>query len=502
MDNHPPSPLIRGHALQPVAPQAAQISPLAAPGQGQGQGREAAQPAVPRTRGTPAQVAALRHGPSAATSPESSSQGGRGSDKKRNKKKKRKADRQAPEVEAYPCIKVEPRSPSPLNAPSYLRANKRQRQSQGQVIELEYEPSYERPLVQGPPGPYLAPQYRDEHVAAGYQGARAYPQRAVSTAVMGGDQGYGREYVDERRLPAEGHARGYGLAAPPFPYSSPRVSYHPRSVSQTFAAADGYREPASSFRDYGEGGPRLSVRPEAEAYPGPAKAGPSRLVVDAFGREYFDAAHPAVHRPSAPPGGAGEGGHVVYERLPPRAVSRHPGPEAYGEGGMVYGGGPGPAYAMPRRVVTQPAEYGPYEYRNSQQREYPAARPMGPPGELMQVGAPLQQRRPVHEGPRGYATRAASMMPVEAAGGRYEVPAGYGRMQSVRPDMGGREYAAGMHGDGPREAMPPYLGDYAPPSYQRPQAARAADEIAFIERPRGATQEIVYADDARREVYR
>ena len=31
---------------------------------------------------------------------------------------------------------------------------------------------------------------------------------------------------------------------------------------------------------------------------------------------------------------------------------------------------------------------------------------------------------------------------------------------------------------------------------------RSGEEIAFIERPRGATQEIVYADDVRREIYR
>jgi hypothetical protein len=31
---------------------------------------------------------------------------------------------------------------------------------------------------------------------------------------------------------------------------------------------------------------------------------------------------------------------------------------------------------------------------------------------------------------------------------------------------------------------------------------RGGEDIAFIEQPRGATQEIVYADDGRREVYR
>ncbi|KAM4056804.1 hypothetical protein HRG_003668 [Hirsutella rhossiliensis] len=442
VDLHPPSPLIRGHALQPVAPQPAQISPLAVPGQG----HDGPSQAVPRTRGTPA--------------PDSSSQGGRASEKRKSKRKKRKADRQAPEVEANPCIKVEPRSASPLTAPSYVRANKRQRQSQGQAIELEYESSYERPLVHGPDGQYLTRQYRDEQVSLGYDSARAHPQRAVSTALIG-DQRYGREYLDERRLPADGHVRGYGLPGPvpPYPYS-PRMAYPPRPVSQVFAG-DGYREPPRSFRD---------------AYAGQPKPPQPRMLVDAFGREYFDPSHPAVHRPNAPSVGPGEPG-LVYERLPPRAVSRHPGPEP--------------------RVVTQPAEYAPYEYRDGRHREY-QPRPMAPPGEFMEVG----DRRPVNEAPGGYATRAASMMPVEAV--RYEVPQAYGRMQSVRPEIPGHEYAPGVHAEGRREAAQPYVREYAArptEPYHRPQAPRA-DEIAFIERPRGATQEIVYADDARREVYR
>lgn len=482
-DLYPPSPLIRGHALQPVAPQPAQISPLAVTGQGQ----EGLSQAVPRTRGTPAQVAALRQEPSAVTSPESSSQGGRASDKKRGKKKKRKADRQAPEFEANPYIKVEPRSPSPLAASSYVRASKRQRQSQAQVIELEYEPSYERPLAHGPDGQYLTRPYRDGQVPLGY------PQRAVSTALMG-DQRYGREYLDERRLPADGHVRGYGLPGPVPPYTySPRMAYPARPVSQMFAG-DGYREASRSFREYTEGG-RVSVRPEGDAYAGQPKPIQPRMLVDAYGREYFDPSHPAVHRPAAPAVGPGEPG-LVYERLPPRGVSRHLGPEAYGEGGVVYGGAPA-TYVLPRRVVTQPAEYVPYDHRDGQHGEY-QTRPMAPPGDYMEAG----DRRSLHDAPRGYAMRPASMMPVEAV--RYDVPQAYGRMASVRPEIPGHGLAPGVHAEGRREAAQSFTREYtARPfdPYHRPQA-RAADEIAFIERPRGATQEIVYADDGRREVHR
>ncbi|POR39480.1 Uncharacterized protein TPAR_00324 [Tolypocladium paradoxum] len=488
VDDHPPSPLIRGHALQPVAPQPAQVSPLAVSGRGQ----EPVIPVVQRTRGTPAQIAALRNETFTVTSPDSSSQGGRGSDRKKGKRKKRKADRQAPEMEATPYIKPEPRSPSPLTAPSYIRANKRQRHSQGQVIELEYEPRYERPLALGPDAHHLTRPFRDEHVPLGYEGAGAYPQRAASTAVVN-DPRYGREYVDDRRIPGDGRYELPG--AVPLPYS-PSVAYPARPISRAFAS-DGYREPPRSYREHPEGG-RVSVRPDGDPFTGLRKPAPPTRVVDAFGCEYFDPSHPAVQRPPAPPIGPGEPG-VVYERLPPRVVSRHPGPEPYGDGGVVYGGPVAP-YAMPRRIVTQP-EYASYDYRDGPAREY-SERPMAQPGSFIEVRGPQEQRRYMDQAPRGHAARAASMLPVEAV--RYEVPQGYGRVQSVRPEAPGRDYAASVHPEMRREAMQPYAREYAAQpmeTYHEPRA-RGADEIAFIERPRGATQEIVYADDARREVYR
>ncbi|KND93350.1 hypothetical protein TOPH_02337 [Tolypocladium ophioglossoides CBS 100239] len=481
-DNHPPSPLVRGHTLQPVAPQPAQISPLAVSRRGQ----DAVNPAVQRTRGTPAQVAALRNKTSAVTSPDSSSQGGRGSDRKKSKRKKRKADRQAPEIDATPYIKPEPRSPSPLTAPSY----KRQRHSQSQVIELEYEPRYERPLALGPDAQYLTRPFRDERVPLGYEGSGAYPQRAASTTVVN-DLRYVREYIDDRRIAGDGR---YALpGAVPLPYS-PSVAYSTRPVSQAFAS-DGYREPPRPYREYPEGG-RVSVRPDGDSFTGPPKPAPPTRVVDAFGREYFDPSHPAAQRPTAPSIAPGEPG-VVYERLPPRAVSRHAGSEPYGDGGVVYGG-PAAPYAMPKRILTQP-EYASYDYRDGPPREY-SERPMAQPGSFIEVRGP-QERRYMDQAPRGYAARAASMLPVEAV--RYEVPQGYGRVQSVRPEAPGREYAASVHPEMRREAMQPYAREYAAPmeQYHQPQA-RGADEIAFIERPRGATQEIVYADDVRREVYR
>ncbi|PFH62575.1 hypothetical protein XA68_12995 [Ophiocordyceps unilateralis] len=493
IDSHPPSPLLRGRPLQqPVAPPTVQNSPLPVSGRGRGMTNLGVQ----RSRAAPAQIAALRLEPSTATSPESSSQGGRGSDKKKNKKKKRKADRQAPGMEANPFIKIEPRSSSPLAGPSYIRANKRQRQSRGQVPEAEYEPTYSRSHVRGPVDQHLSRPYRDQHAPLGYDGGRAYPQRAVSAAVIGGP-GYGREYVDDRGLPVDSQARGHGLLgpappypappypAPPYPYS-PMLAYPPRPVSHSFAT-DGFREPPRPYRELTEGG-RLSARPEGDPYAGQPKAAPPRILVDAYGREYFDSSHPPV--------GPGEPS-VLYERIPPRAVSRHPGPESYGDAGLVYGGAPA-TYAVPRRIVTQPIEYAPYEYRDGQQREYPT-RAMAPAGDMVEMGA-TTERRSMADAPREYPVGATSMMPAETL--RYEVPQAYGRVQSVRPEMPG--HAPAVHSDGRREAMQPYLREYAArpaEPYHRPQT-RAADEIAFIERPRAATQAIVYADDVRREIYR
>ncbi|KAJ6444474.1 SH3 domain containing protein [Purpureocillium lavendulum] len=489
MELHPPSPLVRSHALQPVAPQPSQVSALAFSAQDQAP----AHPPVARTGATPAQVVALRNEHSTATSPDSSSQGGKGSEKKKGRKKKRKAaDRQAPGVDVSPYIKPEPRSPSPIFAPAYIRANKRQRQSQARVVDLEYEPRFEPPPANGPEGPALSRPYRDERMPPGYEGAVAYPQRAVSNTYLG-EPRYVREYVDDRRIPPDGLVRSYGpQSAMPMQYS-PSVGYTPRQAPLALAG-DSYREPARSYGEFPGG--RVRVAPDGESFGLPPRPAPPRMVVDEHGREYYDPSHPAIQRPMASSVGPGEPG-VVYERLPPRTASRQA-PEAHGD--VVGHGGPAPpAYAvMPRRVVTQP-EYAGYDYRDSRGRDY-SARPMAPPGGFVEV-AGSHERRYFGEAP-GHVARAASMMPVDPV--RYEMPP-YGRVQSVRPEMPGREYAASVHLDSHRELAQPYVRSYgAPPvgDYRHPSHAPPGGEIAFIERPRGATQEIVYADDARREIYR
>ena len=490
MEMHPPSPLVRSHALQPLAPRPSQVSSLAVAAQE----RVPTQPTVPRTRGTPAQVAALRNEHSTATSPDSSSQGGKGSEKKKGRRKKRKADRQVPDANVSPYIKPEPRSPSPIFAPAYIRPNKRQRQAQGRVVDLEYEPRLEPPPANGHAGQVLTQPYRDERIPLGYESAGVYPQRAASMAYPG-EPRYVRQYVDDHRMPAEGHLRSYGPQSTlPVPYP-PSVGYASRQVPPPIAG-DGYREQPRAYGEFP--GDRVRVASDGESF-GPAPgAAPPRMVVDEFGREYYDPAHPAVQRPMASSVGPGEPG-VVYERLPPRTASRQAGPEPRGDGVRHSTQAP-PAYAvMPRRIVTQP-EYAGYDYRDGRGREY-SARPMAPPGEFVEVGGP-RERRYFGEAP-GHLARAASMIPVDAV--RYEMPPGYGRVQSVRPEVPGREYAASVHPDSHRELAQPYVRSYgAPPlgDYRHPSHAPPGGEIAFIERPRGATQEIVYADDARREIYR
>ena len=91
-------------------------------------------------------------------------------------------------------------------------------------------------------------------------------------------------------------------------------------------------------------------------------------------------------------------------------------------------------------------------------------------------------------------------------------------MQSVRPEAAVRQYTASVHPESRRDAGHPYVREYGPRPGEQPivrqeysarpteryyePPLRGGEEIAFIERPRGSTQEIVYADDARREIYR
>lgn len=499
VETHPPSPLVRTHDRAPVAPQ-----PAPAPSNAvEERLASGADQSVDAARGAPAQVAALRNEPIAINSPESSPQSGKGSEKKKGKKKKRKADRQAPE-EVTPYIKPEPRSPSPMPAPSYIRPSKRQRQSQRQANEVEQDGTA---VANGSPHQYEPRPYPGQPMPLGYGAAGGHPQRASSTAVIG-DAPYASTFVDDRRLPDGAYVRR--------PASPPRHIQHAPSTTYTSGRAphvavdDGYREALRAYREPYETG-RMSMRPEADPYVGQPMPPPTRIVVDSFGREYIEPPRPAMRHSVAP--GPSYGAEPVYERPPPRAVSRHPGPAPYDDRSVVYTRASS-AYPGPRRVVTQP-EYASQDYRDGRPREY-SGRPGAAPAEYVQVMAPPERQSGI-EAPREYGARAASARPMEPV--RYDMPRDYGRVQSVRPEAPPQDFAGAVHPDGRRETAQPYVMEYGPrpveqPVYQRgysvrpveryydQQPSRGGENIAFIERPGGATQEIVYTDDARREVYR
>ncbi|OAQ63208.2 hypothetical protein VFPPC_09090 [Pochonia chlamydosporia 170] len=404
LDSHPPSPLVRNHALQPVAPQPTHPSAVSALATASSSAQPTAVAGGHRSAvATPAQVAALRRTePNTVTSPDSSSQGG----KKKGKKKKRKADRQAPEPsEAAPYIKPEPKSPSPMTAPSYLRPNKRQRHDQVPPGAAQYEPRYE-PNAMGNEGvQYITRQYREEPIPVGY--ARS----AVHHEPPPGDLRYHTgEYYDLRQV------RGEDLGPRPTQVEHPAMPYPAtgtpasRPLSRVMVA-ETYPPPSRQYREYHDGS-RIASHAEADRYIAPMRPAPTRILVDAYGREYIEPPQPPPSRFSAAsPSRHGET-EVLYERLPPRAVSRHPAQAPYEDGSVVYAA-PNPGYVMPRRVVTQP-EYAAHDYRDVHQREY-STRPPPQHGEYVQVVA-QPERRYVDD---AYGARQSSMRPVETV--RYQL---------------------------------------------------------------------------------
>ncbi|EWG45316.1 hypothetical protein FVEG_06143 [Fusarium verticillioides 7600] len=337
IDSRPPSPLIRAHERPH---QNAQTSPL----MNNRPRPRAAEATSTSSTGTPAQVAALRNEPVAVTSPESSPQGG-ASDRRKPKKKKRKADRQAPETEPTPYIKAEPRSPSPMNAPSYIRPNKRQRYAQQQPDEPVYEEvGYEpRPALYPPePVPVHNRQERDDRVPIGYDTVGFSSQRAASTTVPG-TAVYRREYADDRHVSGGPYPIEQSPHGPP-----PHQSLSMGTAGSQVRPNDGYPRPSWPYAEVHEASP-TGLRPEGDVFMAPHRPPPTRIIVDAYGREYIEPPRSTnIRHSAAPPARSGEP-EIFYERTP---VRRPQAMEAYEEGGAVYRIR-SPSY-MPRRVVTQP----------------------------------------------------------------------------------------------------------------------------------------------------
>ncbi|KAK4100851.1 hypothetical protein N658DRAFT_507521 [Parathielavia hyrcaniae] len=387
-------PVVRGHNLSPLAPQPTHVVQPAVARESQLVSSEQGG----RPQAAPAQVTALRKQPSNGSSPESSPHGSR-AEKKKNKKKKRKADRIAAEAAASPYIKPEPRSPSPLTPP-YARPHKRQRYSQQQPLEIhDDEPRYDQPLrvEEGYQERYQPRIVRQERVV-GYERADDYRPRDGEAPVLVTPPRYERVYYDDYRPP---QPTGYQAG----PESAQYVAREVRTVRPAPRLVEGpYEDGATYYRDI-RAPSRVSVRPTAYAERSqspvgyerppaaampPPRAPPRRVIVDAFGREYLEPARPAtvvreevVAEPRGP-----------YERvMAPRSISRRP--EPLDDDAVIYHSS-SPAYAAPRRVVTQPE----YAYR---EQAGPGNNPMGhPPAEYL-------PSRP--EPARDYMARPASVRP-------------------------------------------------------------------------------------------
>ncbi|KAL8382685.1 hypothetical protein RB595_006460 [Gaeumannomyces hyphopodioides] len=518
--------VVRAHDLSPLAPQPSHVSPLAI-----ARNPPEVRPERQALQGAPAQVAALRNEPTAVSSPESSPQAGKANDKRKGKKKnKRKADREA--VDASPYIKNEPRSPSPLSAVPAARPHKRLRPIQRPMEALSYdEPTYTVPPAGGYSERHGGQVYREEAPRVVYErrdgsvrdgGA---PPVAASTT-----QHYEPDVYEVRRPPTTTQfvrdSESSGLYPAQYGPSEPRL----RSVSHTVVDRP-YREAPIYYRDVRDE-PRMSVRPAAERnrsrspmmreVHGPTMAPPpraqaTRIYIDEFGREYIEPPRSsAVTRQSVTPSGRPVE-NIVYEHPPPpvRAVSRMP--EAYGDG-VIYRRVSSPAYAAPRRVITEP-EYVGGDYRAAyRQREYAPPQVGAHVAEEYAQSRPAQERRPVDDPghARDYITRAASVRPAEPV--RYDISSHYGeRLGSVRPEPM-REYGVAVHPETRREVVhQQYSVRPEAQVIQRPYSTRPVEQhtayyegparrneevAAFIERPRGGLEGVVYTETPRRETYR
>ncbi|KAI5868650.1 hypothetical protein GGS23DRAFT_546528 [Durotheca rogersii] len=510
----PPSPLIRAHDLSPFAPQPAHVSPLAIARQ-----PPVAEPDIAILRGTPAQVTALRQENRVITSPESSPQGEKGNKRNKKKKNKRKAEQKASDIPASPYIKSEPRSPSPLSALHFGRPSKRLRPSD----RSGQEPVYDDARIERPAARLPQEQYRPTHAHTqaerppySFEDVDDPYVRPARRSVAPTGQMIERTVYEERR--PDGTTMQYiRRIHTPHNLASPFSAVEARPLrSASYSVNPPYRE-VPTYPHEG----RISVRPYADrarsrspvlferespimAPPAPP---PARIVVDQYGREYIDPPRAsAVGRHSAVPSPRAGEHDFAYERAPlPRVPSRMPGGETFEDQGVIYRR-LSPTYG-PRRVVTQP-EYT-VDYRRYRERDY-SAQPVGAPGQDFVPIRGAMERRAPEDISRDYLPRAASVRPLEGAG--Y-----YDRLETIRSDMPPRPYAASVHPEVRRESGPPVLREYSVRPTERDAArgefsARPAEryydrpphldeEVTYIERPRAAQQDIIYADNSRRQVY-
>lgn len=522
-ENLPRSPLIRGHNLSPVAPQPARVSPLAT----------AREPPVLREpaavdEAQPAQITALRNNPPQISSTDSSPNRTKGSEKKKEKKKKNKRKAKdsgdAADTPDSPYIKPEPRSPSPYAVAPLPRPQKRQRQSGQFAAELNYDEPRQEP--EGEPQERVPERSQDIRALRPYE---RYEDR-YEPELRRPEPAYRRierEDDEYRRVDSGPHAQ---QPQSPAVFAVP---YGPSEVRAVRAASHAivdrrveepryYPAGASVRADADRERSRSPIMRERRSPVAMAPPRQVRIVIDDFGRKYYEPVSAPIPRQSIAPPIRYRDSEVLYERAPARTVSSRIPVDAYGEDGVVYRRPASPA-VVPRRVVTQPEYTLPAqpEYRSYRQREY-SLRPVGPHGdEYRQVrdreAAERRQMSHFEEAPRDYIQQAPSTRPEPV---RYEIPREYaGRVQSVRPEAPPREYAASVRPEARREVIPQPQREFsvrpidAIPRRQVPMVdddryyeevpSRRPAEIAFIERPRARESSVlVYSDDVRREVYR
>ncbi|KAJ2987137.1 hypothetical protein NUW58_g4668 [Xylaria curta] len=480
-------PLIRGHNLSPFAPQPAHVSPLAVARQPQI--RESDSAALQRV---PAQVTALRQENAVVISPESSPQGEKGN-KRKNKKKKQEEGR----LEGS-------------RSPPLIRPQKRPRQLGRQEPEIIYdEPIPQDPNAQPHQDHYATLPVHIDRVSQRYEGVDDPYLRQVRASAGGALHRLESPVYEERR--SDGSIIRYIRHVPsPLGYPDPYGAVDPRPIrTASFTIANPDLREVPTYPREG----RMSVRPYpdrtrsrspiiVERRPSvmpPPSAPPRRIVIDEYGHEYIEPVRTTtVSRQSVVPPTRPGDHEIVYERAPVRATSRMPAPEIVGEDGVIYRRA-SPGYAH-RRVVTQP-DYG-AGFRSYRERDYPL-QSMGPPSQEF-----VQIRGAAEHVPREYLPRAASVRPVDSTP--------YDRLNSTRPDVPPRQYAASVHPDARREIGPHVGRDYSvrptemeisqsysvqPVERHYEQSPREGD-IAYVERPRAVRQEVIYpGNGVTRQVY-
>ncbi|KAI0888654.1 uncharacterized protein GGS22DRAFT_152092 [Annulohypoxylon maeteangense] len=511
IQQQPQGLLVRAHDLSPYAPQPAHISSLATV-----RVPPASDPEISILPGAPAQVTALRQQHGVLTSPESSPQGEKRSKKKNNKKNKRKAEARTSDVPGSPYIKPEPRSPSPLSAPQFARPQKRLRSDPHQQPEIVYEETrIGRPVSVLRREPFTTTHAPAAQSPYGFERVDDPYARQARQSVAPASQRLERTVYEERRHD-EAAVQYIQRVQSPYDYAPPYSVVESRPLrSASYSLNPQYRELSAYPRDG-----RMSVRPYADrarsrspitiverrspimAPPAP----PPRILVDQYGREYIEPPRASTaSRHSAVPGPRPSEREVIYERVPARVPSRMS-RETFEEDGIIYRRA-SPTYP-PRRVVTQP-EYG-VDYRSYRERDYPI-QPIGgaPSPDFMPIRGAIGGRVP-EDMSRGYLPRATTVRPAEA------VPY-YHRPDTGRPDLPPRHYAASVHPEVRRDAVPPVAREFSVRPVERDAHRREYsvhpgdrlynrplhidDDVTFIEHPQAAQPEIIYTENGRRQPY-